>query len=177
MGAERSSMGSGAPRGREAEVWAALQGVTDPEIPVISVVEMGMIAGVRAEGAQVWVEVTPTFVGCPAIGLIQARIEEQVRALPGVEAVTVTFVFDPHWSSDRITPEGREKLTSFGIAPPSGGADAGGPVHLVELDVAPACPYCGSSETHLENLFGPTACRSIYYCDRCRQPFEAIKSI
>jgi ring-1,2-phenylacetyl-CoA epoxidase subunit PaaD len=151
------------------QVWAALEGVKDPEIPVISVTQMGMIAGVAAEGGQVRVEVTPTFVGCPAVAMIQASIEEAVRALPGVEAATVSFVFDPPWSSDRITPEGLAELRKFGIAPPGGG--------LMDLELAPACPYCGSVETHLENLFGPTACRSIYYCDGCRQPFEGMKAV
>jgi ring-1,2-phenylacetyl-CoA epoxidase subunit PaaD len=151
------------------QVWAALQGVKDPEIPVISVIEMGMIASVTAEGAHVQVAVTPTFVGCPAVAMIQAGIEEAVRVIPGVEAATVNFVFDPPWTSDRITPEGQAKLKTFGIAPPGSG--------LVGLELAPNCPYCGSTETHLENLFGPTACRSIYYCDGCRQPFEGMKSV
>lgn len=150
-------------------VWGALEGVKDPEIPVISVVEMGMIAGVSVEGATVHVQVTPTFVGCPAIDLIRTGIETAVLALPGVSAASVTFVFDPPWSSDRISPEGAAKLATFGIAPPGSG--------LVDLDFAPTCPYCGSADTHLENLFGPTACRSIFYCDGCRQPFEAIKPI
>lgn len=151
------------------QVWAALQGVKDPEIPVISVVEMGMIAGVAAQGGEVRVEVTPTFVGCPAIPMIRAGIEGALLALPGVRAATVSFVFDPPWSSDRITPEGLAKLGQFGIAPPGSG--------LMDLELAPACPYCGSAETHLENLFGPTACRSIYYCDGCRQPFEGMKAV
>jgi ring-1,2-phenylacetyl-CoA epoxidase subunit PaaD len=150
-------------------VWGALEGVKDPEIPVISVVEMGMIAGVSVEGNKVQVQVTPTFVGCPALDLIRASIETAVMALPGVEETSVAFVFDPPWSSSRITPEGLAKLASFGIAPPGSG--------LVDLTFAPACPYCGSAETHLENLFGPTACRSIFYCDGCRQPFEAMKPI
>lgn len=150
-------------------VWGALESVKDPEIPVISVVEMGMIAGVSVEGAQVQIQVTPTFVGCPALDIIRANIEQAVLALPGVAAADVSFVFDPPWSSDRITPAGQAKLKTFGIAPPGSG--------LVDLEFAPACPYCGSGETHLENLFGPTACRSIFYCDDCRQPFEAMKPI
>lgn len=150
-------------------VWTALESVKDPEIPVISVVEMGMIAGVSLEGATVQVQVTPTFVGCPALDIIRANIEQAILAVPGVTEASVSFVFDPPWSSSRITPEGQAKLATFGIAPPGSG--------LVDLAFAPACPYCGSEETHLENLFGPTACRSIFYCDGCRQPFEAIKPI
>lgn len=150
-------------------IWAALESVNDPEIPVISVVEMGMIAGFSLKGASVHVQVTPTFVGCPALDIIRANIEQAVLTVPGVTEVSVSFVFDPPWTSSRITRVGQAKLAAFGIAPPGSG--------LVDLEFAPACPYCGSQETHLENLFGPTACRSIFYCDGCRQPFEAMKPI
>ncbi|HLO03969.1 MAG TPA: iron-sulfur cluster assembly protein, partial [Symbiobacteriaceae bacterium] len=95
-------------------VWTALEGVKDPEIPVISVVEMGMIAGVSADGAKVQVQVTPTFVGCPALDLIRAGIETAVLAVPGVTEAAVSFVFDPPWSSSRITPAGQAKLATFG---------------------------------------------------------------
>lgn len=167
----------------EAAVWAALDGVKDPEIPPVSVVDMGMVSRVAVDGARVVIELTPTFVGCPALEIIRGNVVRQVSALDGVSGVEVRFVFDPPWTSDRITEQGRRRLASFGIAPPvrgacggaAGGWAAGG--GLLSLDEVPPCPYCGSVDTHMENLFGPTACRAIYYCDHCRQPFEAMKTV
>lgn len=158
----------------EAAVWAALADVKDPEIPPVSVVDMGMVSAVRVEAGQVAIDMTPTFVGCPALGIIRRDVMERVALVPGVTGVEVSFVFDPPWTSERITPEGRERLKSFGIAPPMREQPGGG---LINLDEVPPCPYCGSTDTHMENLFGPTACRSICYCDGCRQPFEAMKTV
>lgn len=163
----------------EAAVWAALADVKDPEIPPVSIVDMGMVHRVLVQRGdtgivRVRVEIVPTFVGCPALGIIRRDVVSRLRALDGVDEVEVDFVLDPSWSSDRITPEGRERLRSFGIAPPPCASEAR---PLISLAEAPACPYCGSLDTHLENLFGPTACRSIYYCDGCHQPFEGMKAI
>jgi ring-1,2-phenylacetyl-CoA epoxidase subunit PaaD len=162
-----------------AAVWAALAEVHDPEIPVISLVDMGMVHQVAVESGTVTVTLLPTFVGCPALAIIREAVIRRVAELPGVEAVTVTFTHDPPWTSDRITPRGRERLKAFGIAPPAGtaGCAGDGGTGLLDLLEVPSCPYCGSGNTHLENLFGPTACRSIYYCDDCRQPFEGMKSV
>ncbi len=164
-----------------AAVWAALAAVKDPEIPAVSVVEMGMVHRVEVAGDQVRVQVTPTFVGCPALALISRRIREQVAAVPGVAAVAVEVVFDPPWSSDRITPSGRARLQAYGIAPPvracgCSGGGGGSPIPAA-LPGAPPCPFCGSADTQLENIFGPTACRSLYYCNGCRNPFEAMKAV
>ena len=173
----------------EAAIRAALADVRDPEIPPVSIVDLGMVHRVTAAGPRVRVEITPTYVGCPALDLIRCDVVNRLRAVPGVGEVEVAFVFDPPWSSDRITPEGRERLRRFGIAPPPPGSDSGrrsAPRHglpgagrgrLLTPEEAPACPYCGSTDTHMENLFGPTACRSIYYCDGCRQPFEQMKRL
>ncbi|BAD41468.1 1,2-phenylacetyl-CoA epoxidase subunit PaaD [Symbiobacterium thermophilum] len=159
----------------EGAIWAALADVRDPEIPPVSIVDMGMVHRVTVAGPRVRVEIMPTFVGCPALEIIRRDAEDRLRAVPGVEEVEVAFVLDPPWSSDRITAEGRRRLRSFGIAPPPPGS-AGAPL-LPAPEEVPACPYCGSTDTHLENLFGPTACRSIYYCDGCRQPFERMKRV
>jgi len=176
----------------EAAVWAALADVRDPEIPPVSIVDLGMVYRVvlTAAGAvRIRVEITPTYVGCPALEIIRRDVAARLGALEGVAGVEVAFVLDPPWTSDRITPEGRERLRSFGIAPPScsraspssarAGADPSvpPPLTLILPTEAPPCPYCGSLDTHLENLFGPTACRSIYYCDGCRQPFEGMRSV
>lgn len=157
----------------EAAVWAALGEVMDPEIPPVSVVDMGMVARVAVAGPQVMVEMTPTFVGCPALDIIRRDVSARISQVEGVRQVEVRFSFDPPWTSERITPQGRERLRSWGIAPPL--RESG--TSLISLEEVPPCPFCSSANTHMENLFGPTACRSIYYCDSCRQPFEAIKTI
>jgi ring-1,2-phenylacetyl-CoA epoxidase subunit PaaD len=158
----------------EAQVWDALAEIPDPEIPVISLVDLGVIRSVDVSRDQVRVEFTPTFLGCPALEVMRDAMAERITALgadPDVRVVT-----DDSWSTDRITPEGREKLRASGFAPPTLRAE-GGP-QLVQLQSnAFRCPYCGSRETALENIFGPTPCRSVRYCRSCRQPFEQFKTI
>jgi ring-1,2-phenylacetyl-CoA epoxidase subunit PaaD len=156
------------------KVWEALAEVPDPEIPVISLVDLGVVREVAVEGERVRVEFTPTFLGCPAQEVMRDRMAEAVRAL-GVEP-QIDVVLDDSWSTDRITPAGRRKLEESGFAPPHPRAPA--EPTLVQLDAqAFRCPYCGSTDTKLENLFGPTPCRSIRYCRSCRQPFEQFKTI
>jgi ring-1,2-phenylacetyl-CoA epoxidase subunit PaaD len=155
-------------------VWEALAEVPDPEIPVISLVDLGVVRDVEVEDARVRVEFTPTFLGCPAVDAMRDRMEEAVRALGGEPQIDV--VLDDSWSTDRITPEGRRKLRESGFAPPAP-REAAGPT-LVQLEShAFRCPYCGSTDTRLENIFGPTPCRSIRWCASCRQPFEQFKTI
>jgi ring-1,2-phenylacetyl-CoA epoxidase subunit PaaD len=157
-----------------AQVWAALDEVPDPEIPVISLVELGVVRDVAVDGEEVRVEFTPTFLGCPALAYMRSAMEDAVRSLGGEPRVEV--VADDSWSTDRITPAGREKLREAGFAPPAP-REATAP-KLVQLQSrAFRCPYCGSTETRLENIFGPTPCRSIRYCESCRQPFEQFKTI
>lgn len=154
----------------EEIIWNALQEVKDPEIPPVSMVEMGMIHKVSIENGNVAVQVLPTFVGCPALDIMRKAIVQQVQAVDSVQKVTVDFIFEPAWSSDRISEQGREKLREFGIAPPPLHHKAG---ELWKVD----CPYCGSPYTTMDNLFGPAACRSILYCKHCKNPFEALKPI
>jgi ring-1,2-phenylacetyl-CoA epoxidase subunit PaaD len=157
-----------------SEVWSALADVADPEIPTISVVDLGVVRDVVVEDGRVQVRFTPTFLGCPALEVMRERMRECVEEL-GVEA-DVEAVLDDSWSTDRITPEGREKLRRSGFAPPAP-RSAGAP-KLVQLQSKIfRCPYCGSTDTRLENIFGPTPCRSIRYCSACRQPFEQFKTI
>ncbi|QIA28339.1 phenylacetate-CoA oxygenase subunit PaaJ [Thermaerobacter sp. PB12/4term] len=212
-------------------LWQALAEVSDPEIPVVSVVDLGMVEGVEADARAGSVQVTllPTFVGCPALGLIRQAVAGRLQAVPGVRQVEVRVAYSPPWSTDRITPEGRRKLASFGIAPPppagagrpsterpapephgpgqfrggdAEGAGAGvpgagapdlaeggtrvlpGPAGcgaLRRLDTlaayAATCPFCGSRRTRRENAFGPTPCRSLWYCLDCRNPFEQMKAL
>jgi ring-1,2-phenylacetyl-CoA epoxidase subunit PaaD len=155
------------------KVWDALAGIPDPEIPVISLVELGVVRDVEVEDGRVRVEFTPTFLGCPAQEVMRDRMADAVRALGAEPEIDV--VLDDSWSTDRITPEGRRKLEESGFAPPH--PRAAGPT-LVQLDAqAFRCPYCSSTDTKLENLFGPTPCRSIRYCQACWQPFEQFKTI
>jgi ring-1,2-phenylacetyl-CoA epoxidase subunit PaaD len=148
----------------EPNVWELLEEIPDPEIPVISLVDLGVIRSVDVSEGRVHIEFTPTFLGCPALEYMKRAIEEKV---PGAE---VQVIQDDSWSTDKITAAGREKLREAGFAPPA--------PRLVQLQShVHKCPYCGSTETRLENLFGPTPCRSLRYCDSCRQPFEQFKTI
>ena len=150
------------------EVWAAFGEIPDPEIPVVSLVDLGVIRSVDVSDGHVHVEFTPTFLGCPALEAMVRAIEASVAAL-GAEA-DVAVINDDSWSTDKITAAGREKLRAAGFAPPA--------PRLVQLRSAVhKCPYCGSTETRLENIFGPTPCRSLRYCESCRQPFEQFKTI
>jgi ring-1,2-phenylacetyl-CoA epoxidase subunit PaaD len=156
------------------QVWAALDEIPDPEIPVISLVELGVVRDIAVDGDRVHVSLTPTFLGCPALEAMQRALESKITELGGDPEVEV--VRGDAWSTDRITPAGREKLRAAGFAPPPP-REATAP-RLVQLQAkAFRCPYCGSTETRLDNLFGPTPCRSIRYCDSCRQPFEQFKTI
>ena len=155
-------------------VWNALAAIPDPEIPVISVVDLGVVKTVEVEGDRVRVEFTPTFMGCPALDTMRRQMEESIEAL-GAQA-QVDVLLDDSWSTDRITPEGREKLREAGFAPPA--PRSAGTTTLVQLrSKAFPCPYCGSTDTRLDNIFGPTPCRSVRYCASCRQPFEQFKTI
>jgi ring-1,2-phenylacetyl-CoA epoxidase subunit PaaD len=155
-------------------VWEALAQIPDPEIPVISLVDLGVVRDVAVDGEHVRVEFMPTFLGCPALEVMRNLMADAVRTLGGEPEVVV--VAEEGWTSDRITPEGREKLREAGFAPP-GPRPASGVIQLADVKRLSRCPYCGSTETRLDNLFGPTPCRSIRYCESCRQPFEQFKTI
>jgi ring-1,2-phenylacetyl-CoA epoxidase subunit PaaD len=158
----------------EAQVWEALEEIPDPEIPVVSLVELGVIRSVDVQNDHVRIEFTPTFLGCPALEMMKRAMEEKIAGLGAQPEVEV--ISDDSWSTDRITAAGREKLRAAGFAPPAP-REATAP-KLVQLQAQVfRCPYCGSTETRLENIFGPTPCRSLRYCDSCRQPFEQFKTI
>lgn len=159
----------------EEAVWDGLRDVMDPEIPAVSVVDMGMIERVEAADGRVEVTVLPTFTGCPAIAVIKKDVARAVASLEGVTEVGVELTFTPPWTPDRITDAGKKKLEEFGLAPPTGE----GPVSIgqIGLPAVAICPFCGSRDTVNENPFGPTPCRSLYYCNHCRNPFEQFKPI
>ena len=156
-------------------VRAALAEIMDPEIPAVSVLDMGMIGAVEVDDGDVRVVVLPTFTGCPAIDVITQDVRRAVEAVEGVESVRVETSFDPPWTTDRITDTGRKRLEAFGLAPPTGT----GPVLVTEigLPTIATCPFCGSKDTRNESAFGPTPCRAIYYCNACRNPFEQFKPV
>jgi ring-1,2-phenylacetyl-CoA epoxidase subunit PaaD len=156
-----------------AAVRAALAEVPDPEIPVVSIVDLGMVEQVEVGPGGIRVALLPTFVGCPALEIIRASVEERLRAFD--RPIDVRFDFGVPWTSDRITSQGRDKLRASGFAPPVP-AEPGATV-LVQLAIPVPCPHCGSRRTVLENAFGPTRCRAIYHCATCRQPFETFKTI
>ena len=154
-----------------ADLWAALERVKDPEIPVISVVEMGIVRDVLLDGPGVTIKITPTFSGCPAIDVIKSDIKNSIQEL-GFN-VTVDTAIHPPWSSDWISDEGRQKLKDFGLSPPP---RHGGRLEITFFEPAP-CPYCDSLNSSIRNTFGPTLCRAIYYCNDCQQPFEQFKPL
>src|SRR5262245_19978332 len=160
-------------------VLAALDEVADPEIPTVSVVELGMVDRIEVRPDGIAVELLPTFVGCPALEVIREAIASRLEAFG--RPVSVAMTFSTPWTSDRISPAGREKLRATGCAPPPQcGAVAPGRALPMLGDPAAAsveCPCCGSTRTTLENVFGPTQCRSIRHCAACRQPFEAFKPV
>ncbi len=165
-----------ATRPLESVVWAALHDVHDPEIPTISVVDLGVIRDVTVGEGSVRVELLPTFVGCPAINVLQESITERLREF--ADDVSVDISFAEPWTTERITDAGRAALRAAGFAPPPA-RHQDESRDLLVLPVMPIaqCPYCGSRNTTLENAFGPTLCRAIYHCADCRQPFEQFKEV
>ena len=154
----------------EADIVAALREVYDPEIPNLSLVDLGIYRGAEITAEGVTVKITPTFVGCPALEMMQDQIKERFAELWPELPVAVQVTHDRAWTSDQITEEGRRRLKVSGFAPPPKG-------NLIRLEPLVACPYCNSRNTVLENAFGPTLCRAIYYCKSCRQPFEQFKAV
>ncbi len=153
-------------------VWEALEDVKDPEIPTVSVIELGLIRQVGFERSKLLVTMAPTFVGCPALDVMKTAIQDRLFAI-GFHQVEVKIVLQPPWTSDWITSEGRKKLKLVGLAPP---LKHGGDLEHV-IDVSASCPYCESANTELKNSFGSSLCRAIYFCNNCTQPFEQFKPI
>jgi ring-1,2-phenylacetyl-CoA epoxidase subunit PaaD len=155
----------------ESAVWEALQEIKDPEIPVLSIVELGVVRAVRVRGDQASVDITPTFSACPAYQLMVSNVKAKLREL-GAGRVEVQTVLNPPWTTDWLSDEAREKLRQFGLAVP---ARHGGKLDAAIESGAARCPYCGSSNTRQTNPFGSTPCRSIAFCADCHQPFEQLK--
>ncbi|MET7365579.1 1,2-phenylacetyl-CoA epoxidase subunit PaaD [Streptomyces sp. NPDC005566] len=158
----------------EAELHRLAGSVPDPELPVITLDELGVLRGVQMHGPdRVTVQLTPTYTGCPAIEAMSADIERVLHE-HGVAEVSVVTVLAPAWSTDDISDEGRRKLAEFGIAPPRPG---GGPSGPVPLTLAVRCPHCGSTDTELLSRFSSTACKALRRCVDCREPFDHFKEL
>jgi len=160
----------------ELAVWDALARVRDPEIPPLSITDLGIVQAVRVEGATIEVDLLPTFAGCPALDVIRADAAHAVEAAAPDRTVRVRFVLSPPWTSDRITPEGREALRRYGLTPPGEGRVFLPLASVSAPAVTATCPFCGSDETEMESAFGPTLCRTTHFCRACRNPFEAFKA-
>jgi ring-1,2-phenylacetyl-CoA epoxidase subunit PaaD len=159
-----------------ARAWQALGRVPDPEIPMVSVVELGIVRDVRLDDATVVVTVTPTYSGCPAIEAI-ARDIGAALAEAGIAAARTETQLSPPWTTDWVTPEAKRKLRAFGIAPPhiaQPRIDVSG-ISPLRRRVVVACPRCGSTRTRLLSQFGSTACKAQYRCDGCLEPFDYMK--
>lgn len=166
------------PKNRDAgptvlQVWTWLEAVPDPEIPVLSVVDLGVVRGVTVTAAGVEVQVAPTYSGCPATEMIEQSIVDRLRD-KGIDKVELKRVLSPPWTTAWITDEGREKLRAYGIAPP---ADEAGKRSILGGKRALACPRCGETATTLVSEFGSTPCKASYKCDVCFEPFEYFKCI
>jgi ring-1,2-phenylacetyl-CoA epoxidase subunit PaaD len=157
------------------EVYGVLNTVMDPEVPVISVVELGIVRDVAIQNDAVTITITPTYSGCPAMREIEADIRTALQER-GVPDVHVKLVLSPAWTTDWIGPEAREKLRAYGIAPPAR-AEPQGLITLTRARVAVQCPFCGSNDTRLQSEFGSTACKAIHVCNSCRQPFDEFKAL
>ncbi|MFA5550935.1 MAG: 1,2-phenylacetyl-CoA epoxidase subunit PaaD [Trueperaceae bacterium] len=160
------------PHAATTTVWQALATVTDPEIPVLNIVEMGLVREVSFEGAGVHVVITPTFSGCPALRVIEENVASAVRAA-GFPHVEVASRLSPPWSTDDMTDDARSKLEEFGIAPPQ---PHGGLIQIA-LDAPVRCPRCGHPDTRLRNPFGSALCREIRTCQGCQETFERFKPL
>jgi ring-1,2-phenylacetyl-CoA epoxidase subunit PaaD len=153
----------------ETDVWKVLEEINDPEIPVLSIVDLKIVRAVEAQGTEVTVSITPTFIGCPALEMIAEMIKEKLF-VHGFTAVHVKRNYGARWSTDLLDDTVRMKLERFGIAPPSRSGE-------VIIDLPTLCPYCQSASTQLENPFGATLCKQLYYCNSCRQAFEKFKAL
>jgi ring-1,2-phenylacetyl-CoA epoxidase subunit PaaD len=158
----------------EKEIWDILAEVEDPEIPVINVVEMGIVRGVQIEGDIVKVTITPTYSGCPAMKTIEEDIRE-ILVEKKVSSFEVNTVLSPAWTTDWMTDIAKEKLRSTGIAPPVGTSSDKGLLMGKVRDIR--CPRCGSKNTSMISQFGSTACKSLYKCNDCLDPFDYFKCI
>jgi len=153
-----------------ANVYNMISDIPDPEIPVITIRDLGILRGVQYDNGEFTIKITPTYIACPAMGMIEDQIMEILTG-NGIQKAKVEVSYTPAWTTDWLSPEAREKLRRYGIAPPIHSAckkmhAAGGTV---------SCPQCGSDDTRLISHFGSTACKALYRCNNCLEPFDLFK--
>ncbi len=156
------------------EILTILKEVKDPEIPPISIVDLGIVTGVDvSDNNDVHITLTPTFAGCPALKIMEDMVADRLKQVDNIGSVSVKTTFDVTWTTDLITEEGKRALLKHGLAPPKKNPG------YMELDVLSdtPCPYCNSRNTELKSPFGPTLCRSLHYCNNCLQAFEGFKPV
>ena len=156
----------------EDQIYEWLEEVKDPEIPVLSLVDLGVITDIQLRDAGVRIEMTPTFVGCPALDMMKSEITE-VLTKRGIKDISIEVTFRKPWTSDLISDKGKIALKQFGLAPPPSREI------FTELEVLEhaICPRCNGTDTELKNAFGPTLCRSIHFCNTCKEAFEQFKPL
>jgi ring-1,2-phenylacetyl-CoA epoxidase subunit PaaD len=158
--------------GRQSRAWSLAAAVPDPELPVVTIEDLGILRDVTEDDqGRVHVQITPTYSGCPAMETIREELID-VLSRAGYRRVCVEFVLAPAWTTDWMTPEGRRKLETYGVAPPA--QRRSGPV---PVSLAPRCPQCGSHDTAESSRFGSTACKSLWVCRACREPFDHFKAL
>ena len=158
----------------EAHIWDLLEEVTDPEVPVLTILDLGIVRHVSVDSKHITVTITPTYSGCPAMNTIATDIRLRLLA-EGYTKLTIHNQLSPAWTTNWMTAAGRAKLEEYGIAPPIDGTASGHVLNLFGQDTAVRCPLCKSEHTHLVSQFGSTACKALYQCDDCREPFDYFK--
>ncbi len=161
----------------EQQLRTALLDVMDPEIPNLSIVDLGVVRNISVRDDSIEVELMPTFVGCPAIEVMKEGVRERLQPLAPDHAIQVKVIMDEPWTTERISERGRQVLKESGFAPPPPRREMPARANLIQLMPIAECPYCDSRNTVMDNAFGPTLCRAIYYCRNCRQPFEQFKQV
>lgn len=157
---------------KKNHIWNLLDDVCDPEIPVLSVTDLGIVRDIKLHESEVEIIITPTYSGCPAMDMIAVNIKAGLQA-KGIENVKVTLVFTPAWTTDWMTERGRERLRAYGIAPPE--AEIADKMELFAEGPKVACPRCNSLKTKVLSNFGSTACKAMYQCETCKEPFDYFK--
>ncbi|MDZ7717168.1 MAG: 1,2-phenylacetyl-CoA epoxidase subunit PaaD [Balneolaceae bacterium] len=160
----------------EEKIWSWLKEVTDPEIPVLNIVEMGIARNVDIDDGKITIKITPTYSGCPAMSAIEKEVKLKL-AEKGLENFEVKKDFSETWTTDWMTEEAKAKLKDYGIAPPGKTAEDDDFLKSLKSTKVVPCPYCDSLETELQSEFGSTACKAQYYCNDCDEPFEHFKCI
>ncbi|WP_324645305.1 1,2-phenylacetyl-CoA epoxidase subunit PaaD [Pseudarthrobacter sp. LT1] len=158
----------------EQKAWDIAATVVDPEIPVLSIADLGILRKVDVAGSEVTVTITPTYSGCPAMDAIRDDLYTAFKK-EGYEDVHVDLVLAPAWTTDWMTEAGKQKLQEYGIAPPSGNSRAGGHSGPIRLSLAVKCPQCNSLNTKELTRFGSTSCKALYVCQDCKEPFDYFK--